>query len=165
MERIEQAILLIRGQKVMLDSDLAVLFGVETKALNRAAKRNAERFPSDFMFRLSAVETRTLRCQIGTSKGRGGRRYPPFAFTEHGVVMAANVLNSKRAIEASVFVVRAFVQLRQLMSSHANLACKLDALDRKYDRQFAVVFEAIRELMRPPDNPPKGRLGFRVKTP
>jgi len=164
-ERIQQAILLIRGQKVMLDSDLAALFGVETKALNRAVKRNANRFPVDFMFRLSARETKNLRCQSGTSSGHGGRRYSPLAFTEHGVIMAANVLNSKRAIEASVLVVRAFVRLRQMLATHADLARKLDELEKKYDEQFAVVFEAIRELMEPPEDPPKGRLGFQPKKP
>jgi len=165
VERIEQAILLIRGQKVMLDSDLAGLFGVETKALNRAVRRNAERFPTDFMFQLTPEEFRLLRCQTGTSGARrGGRRYRPFAFTEHGVVMAANVLNSLRAIEASVFVVRAFVRLRRILATHVELGRKLDELEKKYDRQFAVVFEAIRRLMALPRERTKGRLGFRAKT-
>ena len=147
--------------EVGLDSDLAILFGVETKALNRAVKRNKERFPKDFMFQLSATEFKRLRCQIGTSnKQRGGRRYAPFAFTEHGVVMAANVLNSRRAIMASVQVVRAFVRLRQLLATHADLKCKLEELEKKYDRQFAAVFEAIRELMEPIVNPDKGLIGF-----
>lgn len=161
-ERIEQAILLIRGHKVMLDSDLAALFNVETKALNRAIKRNLDRFPEDFMFQLTAKEHERLRYHFGTSnKGRGGRRYRPYAFTEHGVVMAANVLNSKRAIEASVWVVRAFVRLRRVLATHAELSKRLDELEAKYDKHFAVVFEAIRELMAEDlDAKPKGRMGF-----
>ena len=165
-ERIERAILLIRGHKVMLDSDLAALFGVETKAFNRAVKRNRDRFPEDFMFQLTEAEHLRLRRQFGASKaGRGGRRYLPFAFTEHGVVMAANVLNSKRAIGASVAVVRAFVRLREILSTHKELARKLAELERKYDSQFAVVFKAIRRLMAPPVQRPKGRIGFRKTQP
>ena len=160
-ERIERLILLIRGQKVMLDSALAELYGVETKVLNRAVKRNRERFPTDFMFRLTGQEVAALRCQFGTSNiGRGGRRYLPYVFTEHGAIMAANVLNTRRAIEASVYVVRAFVRLRELIASHKDLAKKLAELERKYDAQFKVVFDAIRELMTP--IPPKPRrIGFR----
>ncbi len=117
------------------------------------------------MFRLSAKEHELLRCQIGTSKpGRGGRRYLPYAFTEHGVVMAANVLNSKQAIEASVWGVRAFVRLRQLLSTHEELRRKLGEIEKKYDHQFAVVFDAIRELMEPPAERRKGRIGFRNKS-
>ena len=163
MERIERSILLIRGEKVMLDSDLAAIYGVETGALNRAVKRNASRFPVDFMFRLTPKEAEALRCQIGTSnEGRGGRRYLPYAFTEHGALMLANVLNSERAAQTSVFVVRAFVRLRQLLSSNTELARKLEALENKYDTQFRVVFDAIRKLMTP--EPPKRReIGFHVK--
>jgi hypothetical protein len=162
IERIERAILLIRGQKVILDRDLAELYSVETKVLNRAVKRNLERFPEDFIFQLTYQEVRALRCQIGTSKlGRGGRRYLPYVFTEHGAIMAANVLNSKRAIEASVFVVRAFVRLRELIASNKDLAKRLDVLEKKYDSQFKVVFDAIRELMAPLP-PPKPRIGFRA---
>jgi hypothetical protein len=161
-ERIEQAIFLIRGQKVMLDVDLAELYGVPTKAFNRAVKRNLERFPKDFMFQLTYQEVRALRCQFGTSnKGRGGRRYLPYAFTEHGAIMAANVLNSQRAIEASVYVVRAFVRLRELIASNKELAKRLDALEKKYDSQFKVVFDAIRELMTPVPSSPR-RIGFRA---
>ena len=163
VERIERRILLIRGQKVMLDSELAELYGVETKVLNRAVKRNRERFPGDFMFRLTIQEVTALRCQIGTSNiGRGGRRYLPYAFTEHGAIMAANVLNTRRAIEASVYVVRAFVRLSELIASHKDLAKKLENLEQKYDTQFKVVFDAIRQLMAPPDPKPR-RIGFRAR--
>ena len=163
MDRIERAILLIRGEKVMLDSDLAEIYGVETKALNRAVKRNQSRFPSDFMFQLTSKEAKSLRCQFGTSNaGRGGRRYLPYAFTEHGALMLANVLNSDQAAQTSVQVVRAFVRLRQLLSSNAELARKLESLEKKYDTQFRAVFDAIRKLMTP--EPPKRReIGFHVK--
>jgi len=163
VERIEKAILSIRGEKVMLDSDLAELYGVETKVLNRAVKRNQSRFPSDFMFQLTPEETESLRCQIGTSNvGRGGRRYLPYAFTEHGALMLANVLNSERAAQTSVQVVRAFVRLRQMLASNAELSRKLAALEKKYDAQFKVVFAAIRQLMSPPAKP-KREIGFHVK--
>jgi phage regulator Rha-like protein len=163
IERIERAILSIRGEKVMLDDDLAELYGVETGALNRAVKRNADRFPRDFMFQLTAEEAANLRCQIGISSSQyGGRRYLPFAFTEHGALMLANVLNSDRAAQTSVQVVRAFVQLRQMLASNAELARKLDAMEKKYDRQFKVVFDAIRQLMSPPE-PKRREIGFHVK--
>jgi hypothetical protein len=158
IERITRAILLIRGQKVILDTDLAELYDVETKALNRAVKRNIERFPPDFIFELTKVETERLRCQSGTSK-RGGRRYRPYAFTEQGVAMLSSVLHSERAVRVNIEIMRAFVQLRQMLSSHADLARKLEALENKYDAQFKVVFDAIRELMTPPA-PPKRRIGF-----
>jgi hypothetical protein len=162
MERIERAILFIRGEKVMLDSDLAEIYGVETGALNRAVKRNASRFPTDFMFQLTAEEAANLRCQFGISSSYGGRRYLPYAFTEHGALMLANVLNSERAAQASVQVVRAFVRLRQMLASNAELARKLETLERKYDAQFKVVFDAIRELMSPATKP-KREIGFHVK--
>jgi hypothetical protein len=163
VERIERAILLIRGEKVMLDSDLAELYGVETKVLNRAVQRNQGCFPSDFMFQLTAEEAESLRCQFGTSNvGRGGRRYLPYAFTEHGALMLANVLNSERAAQTSVMVVRAFVRLRQMLSSNAELARKLEVLEKKYDRQFKIVFDAIRRLMSPPE-PKRREIGFHVK--
>lgn len=162
-ERIEQAILLIRGQKVLLDADLAALYGVETKALVRAVKRNAERFPADFMFQLSPEEVTRLRYQFGTSKpGRGGRRYAPYAFTEQGVAMLSGVLGSPRAVQANIAIMRAFVRLRQMMAAHADLARRLDELERKYDKQFRVVFEAIRGLATPPEKRPK-QIGFRVR--
>ena len=163
IERIEQAIFLIRGQKVLLDADLAQLYGVETKILNKAVKRNLDRFPEDFMFQLTAEEAENLRFQIGTSKKqRGGRRYLPYAFTEQGVAMLSGVLNSPRAVKVNVEIMRAFVRLRQLMATHTDLARKLTALEQKYDKQFKVVFDAIRALMSPPAKPRK-KIGFIVK--
>jgi hypothetical protein len=155
---IEQKILLVRGQKVMLDSDLAELYGVATKILNKAVTRNAIRFPDDFMFRLTAEEARALRFQSGTSNGgtpnassgRGGRRYLPYAFTEQGVAMLSGVLNSERAVHVNIEIMRAFVRIRQLVLANAELSSKLEMLERKYDAQFKVVFDAIRELMAPP---------------
>jgi phage regulator Rha-like protein len=164
VERIERAILSIRGEKVMLDSDLAELYGVETKVLNQAVKRNILRFPADFMFQLTADEVFKLnRSQIVTgSQKHRDPRFPPYAFTEHGALMLANVLNSERAAQTSVQVVRAFVRLRQMLSSNAELARKLAALENKYDRQFKVVFDAIRQLMSPPE-PKRREIGFHVK--
>ncbi len=149
MERIEQHILLIRGQKVMLDSDLAELYGVETKVLVQAIKRSLERFPDDFMFQLNEDEFEILRSQIVTSKGRGGRRYRPYAFTEQGVAMLSSVLNSKRAVQVNIEIMRAFVCLRRILGTHKELARKLNELENKYDGQFKIVFEAIRRLMLP----------------
>ena len=163
MERIERAIILVRGEKVMLDSELAEIYGVTTKRLNEQVRRNLNRFPSDFMFQLTPEEAASLRSQIATSnKGRGGRRYLPYAFTEHGALMLANVLNSERAAQTSVMVVRAFVRLRQLLSSNAELARKLEALENKYDTQFKVVFDAIRQLMSPVATKRK-EIGFHVQ--
>ncbi|MEI8189210.1 MAG: ORF6N domain-containing protein [candidate division NC10 bacterium] len=163
--RIENAILLLRGQKVLLDADLADLYGVETKALVRAVKRNVERFPADFMFQLSPEEVARLRCQIGTSKpGRGGRRYAPYAFTEQGVAMLSGVLGSPRAVQANIAIMRAFVRLRQMLAVHADFAHRLNELEQKYDKQFRAVFEAIRELATPPEAPPK-KIGFHVREP
>jgi len=160
-ERITQAILLIRGDKVMLDADLAALYGVSTKALVQAVKRNAERFPADFMFQLTEHEAVRLRSQTVTSKpARGGRRTAPFAFTEQGVAMLSSVLRSPRAIQVNVEIMRAFVRLRQMLESHAELAKKLNALEKKYDTKFKVVFEAIRELMAPPPSS-RRKIGFR----
>ena len=158
VERIERVILVIRGQKVMLDSDLAKLYGVETKTLNRAVRRNHDRFPADFMFQLTAEEAANLRCQIGTSS-YGGRRYRAYAFTEQGVAMLSSVLRSKRAVQVNVEIMRAFVRLRRWLVTHEDLARKLDALEQKYDTQFRSVFEAIRQLMTPPE-PPRKRVGF-----
>jgi phage regulator Rha-like protein len=165
VERIERAIFSIRGEKVMLDSDLAELYGVETRALNQAVKRNASRFPKDFMFQLTAEEAETIRLsrsQIVILKRGENIKYLPFAFTEHGALMLANVLNSERAAQTSVQVVRAFVRLRQMLASNAELARKLDAMERKYDAQFKVVFDAIRQLMSPPE-PKRREIGFHVK--
>ena len=163
VERIERAILSIRDERVMLDSDLAELYGVETRILNQAVKRNIGRFPADFMFQLSPKEVEALRSQIVISnEGRGGRRYLPYAFTEHGALMLANVLNSERAAQTSVQVVRAFVRLRQMLASNAELARKLEAMEKKYDRRFKIVFDAIRQLMSPPE-PKRREIGFHVK--
>lgn len=154
-ERIERAILLIRGQKVMLDADLAAMYGVTTGNLNKAVSRNKERFPSDFTFRLTDEDGASLRFQVGTSKSRGGRRYAPYVFTEQGVAMPSSVLRSPRAVAVNIEIMRAFVRLREMLAGHADLTRRLDELERKYDRQFAVVFQAIRELMRPPKRKPK----------
>ena len=171
-ERIERSILLIRGHKVMLDADLAELYGVETKVLNQAVKRNLGRFPEDFMFRLTPREIENLRFHFGTSSlrsqfvtsklGRGGRRYAPQVFTEQGVAMLSSVLRSKRAIQVNVEIMRTFVRLRQLLATNAQLARKLEALEKKYDAQFKSVFDAIRQLMTPPE-PKKRKIGFIVK--
>jgi hypothetical protein len=156
---------LLRGHRIMLDQNLAALYGVSTKRLNEAVKRNAERFPADFLFQLTAEEDSALRSQSATSNtaaGRGGRRYLPYAFTEHGAIQAANVLNSPRAVEMGIYVVRAFVQLREMLASNKDLARKLAVLERKYDSQFKVVFEAIRQLMAPPPAPKRRGIGFIV---
>ena len=135
----------------MLDADLAALYGISTKRLNEQVRRNAQRFPADFMFRLTPEEHANLKSQIATSSSRmhGGRRHLPRVFTEHGAIMAANVVHSSGAVQMSVIVVRAFVRLRQMLQTHTDLAKSLDALETKYDEQFGVVFEAIRELMAP----------------
>jgi len=160
---VESRIFVLRGQKVILDNDLAELYGVPVKRLNEQIKRNQERFPQDFMFQLSAEEQQSLRSQNATSK-RGGRRYLPYAFTEHGAIMAATVLNSERAVEMSVFVVRAFVRLREMLSTNQQLSGKIDELERRLDTHDASIqdlIEAIRELMEPP--PASGRpIGFQL---
>ena len=162
VERIERAILLIRGKKVMLDADLASLYGVETRVLVQAVRRNLGRFPEDFMFQLSKEEVDFLRSQIVTLKrGRGQHsKYLPYAFTEQGVAMLSSVLRSPRAIQVNIEIMRAFVRLRQMLASHAELARKLDALEQKYDAQFKAVFDAIRQLMAPPE-PKRRPIGFR----
>ena len=147
----------------MLDADLADLYGVQTKALNRALMRNRERFPEDFVFQLTEHEFEHLRRQTGTSRW-GGRRYLPYVFTEQGVAMLSGVLRSKRAIQVNVEIMRTFVRLRQLLASNAQLARKLDALEKKYDAQFKMVFDAIRQLMTPPE-PDRRKIGFLVKEP
>jgi len=161
--QVERRILLIRGQKVMLDADLAKLYGVPTKSLNLAVKRNAERFPEDFMFQLTGDEAAGLRFHFETSKsGRGGRRYRPYAFTEQGVAMLSSVLRSLRAVQVNIAIMRTFVRLREMLLSHADLARKLAALENKYDAQFKVVFDAIRELMQP-STPPRREIGFHAR--
>jgi hypothetical protein len=164
VERIERAILLVRGHKVILDSDLASLYGVRTKRLNEQVSRNRARFPPDFMFRLRVPEVAALRSQIATTTpGRGGRRYRPYVFTEHGALMAATVLNSRVAVRVSIQIVRTFVRLRRLLATHAQLARKLTELERRYDAQFKAVFDAIRELMAPEVATRKRRIGFRLQ--
>jgi len=164
VEEIGRTILLLRRQRIILDTDLATLYGVPTKALNQAVKRNAERFPEDFMFRLTRAEVEALnRSQIVTgSQKHRDPRFPPYGFTEHGAIMAATILNSPKAVEMSLYVVRAFVRLRELLASNTTLARKLDELERKYqhhDEAITAILSAIRELMNPP--PPKRRpIGF-----
>ena len=162
VEIIEQKILLIRGHKVILDSDIAVLYGVETKVLNQAVRRNIQRFPDDFMFELNVAEHEALRSQIVTlKKGRGQHsKYLPYAFTEQGVAMLSSVLNSDRAIEVNILIMRAFVKLREMISTHKDLAKKLEDLEQKYDSQFKMVFDAIRQLMTPPEPKKKRTIGF-----
>ena len=175
IERIEQSILLIRGQKVMLDRDLAYLYGVPAKVLNQTVKRHIDRFPDDFMFQLTMEEARVwweqvkafrLRSQIVTLKRGQHIKYRPYAFTEHGILMLSSVLNSERAIKVNIEIMRAFVRLRQILASNKELAKRLDELEKKYDAQFKLVFDAIRQLMAPPEpEPPKKRIGFLVEEP
>lgn len=165
LERIESRIFLIRGRKVMLDADLAALYGVPTGRLNEQVKRNIDRFPPDFMFQLNATEYDSLRSQFATLKhGRGQhRKYLPRVFTEHGAIMAASVLGSERAVQVSIHVVRAFVQLREMLSSNKELARKLNDLERKlttHDRAITELIEAIRQLMTPPEPKKKRSIGF-----
>jgi hypothetical protein len=158
-EEIQQCILLIRTQKVMLDSHLAILYGVQTKVLVQAVKRNIDRFPNDFMFQLTEEEFQSLRSQSVTSN-QGGRRYNPYAFTEQGVAMLSSVLHSKQAVQVNIEIMRAFVRLRQLIDSHKDLRQKLQTLEKKYDKQFKVVFEAIHQLMIPVAPAKKRSIGF-----
>ena len=162
-ELIDQKIYLIRHHKVMLDEDLAELYGVTTGNLNLAVRRNPKRFPADFMFQLNREETQALLLQNARAKGRGGRRTPPYAFTEQGVAMLSSVLNSDRAIEVNIAIMRAFVRLRAMLATHADLARRLNELEQKYDEQLRVVFEAIRELMTTAPVPPSRRIGFTGK--
>ena len=148
----------------MLDEELASLYGVQTKALVQAVKRNIARFPSDFMFQLDHDESASLRAQIVTSRSWGGRRTPPYAFTEQGVAMLSSVLRSRQAVKVNIEIMRVFVRLRRMLQSNAELAKKLDELEAKYDAQFKVVFQAIRELMTPPSASSK-RIGFRPGKP
>ncbi len=158
---IERSILLVRGEKVILDFALAAMYGVTTSALIQAVRRNADRFPNDFMYQLSDQEVARLTSQIVISNGRGGRRRRPYAFTEQGVAMLSSVLRSERAVLVNVEIMRAFVRLRRLLITHAGLARKLEELEEKYDAQFRVVFDAIRELMTPAQPAEKRRIGFR----
>jgi len=160
-EIIESKILLLRGKKVMLDKDLAVLYGVETFNLNKAVKRNIDRFPEDFMFQLTSEEFKNLIFHFGISSW-GGTRKLPYAFTENGVAMLSSVLNSKRAVQANIQIMRTFTRIRELIATHKDLARRLDDLEKKYDSQFKVVFDAIRQLMAPPE-PKKKEIGFVVR--
>lgn len=178
-EKIQKAIYLVRGQKVMLDRDLAAMYGVPTKALKQAVRRNATRFPADFMFVLTREEFADWRSQFVTSNAdraeflrsqsvtsktdpRGGTQYPPMAFTEQGVAMLSSVLNSERAIQVNIAIMRTFTQLRRMLASNTELARKLANLEKRYDAQFKVVFDAIRQLMTPLD-PPRKQIGFHVR--
>ena len=162
LEAIEHRIHVVRGLKVMLDKDLAELYQVPTKRLNEQVKRNIDRFPLDFMFQLSEEEAAALRSRSATSNtGRGGRRYLPYVFTEHGALMLASVLTSKIAVDVSIQIVRAFVHLRELITSHKELARKLEALEHEYDARFKVIFEVLNQLTGPSEEPDRPPIGFR----
>jgi hypothetical protein len=158
LEHIERRILLLRGHKVILDADLADLYGVATRDLNKAVTRNLDRFPDDFMIQLTQSEFKNLKFQFGTSSW-GGTRKLPRAFTEQGVAMLSSVLRSKRAVQVNIAIMRAFVRLREMIASHKDLSRRMNELEKKYDKQFKVVFDAIRELMTPPVAP-RRRIGF-----
>jgi hypothetical protein len=162
--RIANAILVFRGQRVLLDASLAAMYMVQTKTLNQAVRRNRKRFPADFMFQLTTAETVSLRSQIVTSSSHGGRRHRPYVFTEQGVAMLSSVLKSERAIAVNIEIMRAFVQLRGIARSHDDLAKKLNELERKYDRRFKSVFDALRYLMNPSSHTPRRQIGFRAST-
>jgi len=160
---IENKIYLIRGKKVMLDIDLSLLYGVETKSLNQAVRRNIKRFPTDFMFKLNMAELQNLRSQFVTAK-YSMRRFPPYAFTEQGVAMLSSVLNSERAVQVNIMIMRIFVRIREMVATHKKLADKINELELKYDKhdsEIQSIFAAIRQLMEPPERP-KRRIGFRV---
>jgi len=161
-EIIENKILLIRGKKIMLDMDLARLYGIETKTFNRAVKRNLERFPEEFMFQLNQSETKNLRYQIGTSSW-GGRRYLPYAFTEYGVAMLSSVLNSKKAIQVNIQIIKTFVRLRELIVSNKELRQKIEELEKKNEKKFKVIFDVIRRLLDAGKKEPAGKIGFMDK--
>ena len=164
-EIIESKILLLRGKKVILDRDLGVLYGVETKALKQAVKRNLKRFPDDFMFELTQEEFNDWRSQFVTSKSdRKGLRYRPYAFTENGVAMLSSVLNSEQAVMVNIQIMRTFTRLREILATHGELKLKIEEMEKKYDGQFRVVFEAIRQLMAPPVKPRK-KIGFLAREP
>lgn len=160
VQRIQRCIYVIRGHKVILDSDLADLYGVTTKRLNEQVRRNIDRFPSDFMFQLTNAEAERLRSQIATSKqGRGGRRYSPYVFTEQGIAMLSSVLRSKRAIEANIAIMRTFVKLREILANNELLRRKIESMERKYDEQFQHVFSVLAEMVMR-DSRPKTQIGF-----
>ena len=160
---ISQKILFVRGTRVMLDADLARLYGVATKNLNKAVKRNASRFPTDFMFRLSSKDQQSLRFQTGTSNlQRGGRRYAPYAFTEQGVAMLSSVLRCARAVQVNVAIMRTFVRLREMLATHEELRRKIDAMEKRYDARFQAVFDTIRQMLETPI-PAKKHIGFHAR--
>jgi len=156
---IERKIYLIRKRKIMFDRDLAALYGVSTSYLNRQVKRNLDRFPADFMFQLDKREFKNLMCQIGTSSWGGSRKLPR-AFTDYGILMLSSVINSQRAVHVNIEIMRTFARLRQLLSSHKVLRRKIDEMEKKYDKQFQVVFEAIKRLLEPPTAAQKKPIGF-----
>lgn len=158
-ERIEKSIYLIHKQKVMIDVDLAILYNVETRILNRAVSRNRDRFPKDFMFRLTQDEFKIIKSYFGDTKSWGGRRNTPYVFTEQGVAMLSSILRSKRSVQVNIEIMRAFVKLRQIMSTHKGLVGKINQMERKYDKQFKIVFDVIQELMKPPQKERKA-IGF-----
>jgi len=160
-EIVESKIFFLRNEKVMLDNDLALLYNVETKQLKRAVNRNLERFPDDFMFKLTREEYKVLRCQFGTLKRGRHAKYLPYAFSEQGIAMLSSVLNSKRAILVNIQIIRTFTKLRKLLMSHEDLKRKILSMEEKYEQQFKVVFDAIRQLLTPPDKP-KRRIGFHL---
>ena len=169
VQQVAQAIRFVRGERILLDFDPAQLYGVTAGNLNKAVRRNRERFPTDFMFQLTAEETKSLIFQIGISKGRGGRRHFPHAFTEQGVAMLSSVLNSQRAMKVNIAIMRAFVKLRQILETNPDLARKFSELERrvgKHDAEITAIIEAIRQLMAPPEKP-RREIGFHVreKTP
>jgi hypothetical protein len=163
-ERIESKIYLIRGKKVMVDRDLAALYEVETRTLNQAVKRNIDRFPPEFMFQLTKEEMENWKSQIVISnRERMGLRKPPLAFTDYGVLMLSSVLNSDRAIQVNIQIIKTFTRLRELVATNKEILEKIERMEKKYDEQFRVVFEAIRRLLTPPEEPPKRRIGFSME--
>ena len=158
-EVIQNKIFLLRGKKVMFDKDLAELYGVETKYLTRQVRRNLDRFPSDFLLTLTKQEVTILKRHFGTSNW-GGTRKPPFAFTEHGILMLSSVLNSKRAIQVNIQIMRTFTMLREMLASHKDLRKKIEEMEKKYDHQFQIVFKTIKELLEPPAPKSKDPIGF-----
>ncbi len=164
-ERVEKSILVVRGEKVMLDRELASLYRVSTRVFNQAVKRHKDRFPPDFMFQLTMEEAQALRSRSQSVILKRGQniKYRPYAFTEHGILMLSSVLNSERAVQVNIEIMRTFVRLRQMLASNAELARKLEELEKKYDAQFKVVFDAIRQLMTPPE-PKRKQIGFHAKS-
>jgi hypothetical protein len=161
VEVIATKILLIRRKRVMLDKDLAKLYEVDTRQLTRQVRRNIDRFPEDFMFQLTKEETQNLMCQFGTSSW-GGTRKLPYAFTEQGVAMLSGVLHSKRAVQANIQIMRAFIQLKRMLLTNVDLRRKIEEMERKYDRQFSIVFQAIKQLLEPPPAKEKKIIGFHI---